>query len=117
MFSYPNLPNLSPISQGLFGDTMSKKKWDKSINQLETEIKELSQKQKNLKMRLRGLKRLVDGKNIHIIKGNRQNRLKIIWGKKDYWFHLPQTEVGIDGGMVKKITSKFIDDILDGKIG
>ena len=91
---------------------MRQKKWNKSINQLETEIKELSQKQNNLKQRLRGLKRLMSGKNIHIIKGEKQNRLKIIWGKKDYWFHLPQTEDGIDNGMVKKITSKFIDDIL-----
>jgi len=85
---------------------MKQKKWNKSINQYETkikkydtEIKELSQKQKNLTKRLRGLKRLMSGKNIYTIKGEKQNRLKILWLGKDFWFHLPNTE----GGMVVRL--------------
>ena len=106
---------------------MKQKKWNKSINQYETkikkydtEIKELSQKQKILTKRLRNLKRLMSGKNIYIIKGEKQNRLKILWLGKDYWFHLPNNTEGDDGvvddGLVSKITSKFMDDILSGKI-
>ncbi len=97
---------------------MKQKKWDKSINQLETEIKELSQKQKNLTKRLRNLKRLMSGKNIYIIKGEKQNRLKILWMGKDFWFHLPKPKLGgkVDDGVVGEITSKFIDDILSGEI-
>ena len=98
---------------------MKQKKWDKSINQLETEIKELSQKQKNLTKRLRNLKRLMSGKNIYTIKGEKQNRLKILWLGKDFWFHLPNTEGDggkVDDGVVREIKSKFIDDILSGRI-
>ena len=98
---------------------MKQKKWDKSINQLETEIKELSQKQKNLTKRLRNLKRLMSGKNIYIIKGEKQNRLKILWMGKDFWFHLPKPKGDdgvVDDGLVSKIKLKFIDEILSGKI-
>tara|TARA_B100000315_G_scaffold18998_1_gene16774 strand:+ start:230 stop:529 length:300 start_codon:yes stop_codon:yes gene_type:complete len=97
---------------------MKQKKWNKSINQYETEIKELSQKQEHLQRRLRGLKRLMTGKNIHIIEGEKQDRLKILWMGKDYWFHLPKPKLGgkVDNGVVNKITSKFIDDILSGKV-
>ena len=118
MFSYPNLPNLSPISQGIFGDIMNKKKWNKYINQLETEIIELSKKQKNIQRRLRGLKRLMSGKNIHLVRGEKYDRLKILWLGKDYWFHLPnQTEGGKSDKIVDRITTKFIGDILNGKVG
>ena len=97
---------------------MKQKKWDKSINQLETEIKELSQKQNILTKRLRNLKRLMSGKNIYLIKGEKYNRLKILWMGKDFWFHLPKPKLGVkvDDGVVGEITSKFIDDILSGEI-
>ena len=104
---------------------MKQNKWNKSLNKLETqinqyntEIKDLSKKQKNLTKRLRGLKRLMDGKNIHIIEGEKQNRIKILWLGKSFWFHLPKTKLSgkVDDGVVIKITSKFIDDILCGKV-
>ena len=91
-------------------------KWIK-INQLETEINELSVKQENLRKKLRGLIRLMKGKNYHIIKGIKQDRLKIIWLGKDYWYHLPKQKSGeIDGDYIEKIISKFIDNILNGSV-
>jgi hypothetical protein len=126
LFSYPNLHILSPIIQGNSGDTMSQSKWNKPIKQYETKIKkydtkikELSLKQKNLTKRLRGLKRLESGNNIHLIRGEKYDRLKILWLGKGYWFHLPKPkgdEGVVDDGVVSKITSKFMDDILSGKI-
>jgi hypothetical protein len=105
---------------------MKQKKWNKSINQYETkikkydtEIKELSQKQNILTKRLRNLKRLMSGKNIYIIKGEKYNRLKILWMGKDFWFHLPKPKGDggkVDDGVVREIKSKFIDDILSGRI-
>ena len=44
---------------------------------MESEISELTDRLSELKVRYRGVKRLMDNKNIHLIKGNRQNRLKI----------------------------------------
>jgi len=125
LFSYPNLHILSPIIQGNSGDTMNHSKWNKPIKQYETKIKkydtkikELSLKQKNLTKRLRGLKRLESGNNIHLIRGEKYDRLKILWLGKGYWFHLPKPKLGgkVDDGVVGEITSKFIDDILSGEI-
>ena len=104
---------------------MNQSKWNKPIKQYETkikkydtEIKELSQKQNILTKRLRNLKRLMSGKNIYLIKGEKYNRLKILWMGKDFWFHLPKPKLGgkVDDGVVGEITSKFIDDILSGEI-
>ena len=90
-----------------------KKKWKNGLVNLEKEISELTDKLYELKVGYRGVNRLIDGKNIHIIKGKKQNRLKIIWGYKFYWFHIP---TGVD---IKKrseeLTDQFIDDILSGR--
>ena len=105
---------------------MKQNKWNKSLNKLETqinqyntEIKDLSKKQKNLTKRLRGLKRLESGNNIHLIRGEKYDRLKILWLGKGYWFHLPKPKGDggeVDDGLVSKIKLKFIDEILSGKI-
>jgi len=117
LFSYLNLLKLSPISQGIFGDNMSKNKWDKYLNQLKTEITELSEKEKDLQRRFRELKRLMSGKNTHLIRGEKYDRIKILWSGKDYWFHIPNhTESGKLEKVVDRIRTKFIGDILNGKI-
>jgi len=99
--------------------------WDKPINQYETkikeyddEIKELTLKQKNLQKRVRGLKRLKSGNNIHFISDGKQDRYKILWLGKSYWYHLPKPKLGGEKGDEGyfKIMSKFLDDILSGRI-
>ena len=83
-------------------------KWDNKLNKMESEISELTDKLGELKLRYRGVKRLIDGKNFHIIKGSRQNRLKINWRGKSFWFHLPHHNY--DKVSRNKI-NEFIDNI------
>jgi len=88
-------------------------KWDNKLNKMEDEISELTDKLRELKLRYRGVKRLIDGKNIHIILGERQKRLKIFWRGKSFWFHLPHDNYDES---VEKIHSDFINKILRGDI-
>jgi len=88
-------------------------KWDNKLNKMEDEISELTDKLNELKLRYRGVKRLIDGRNIHIIIGGRQNRLKINWRGKSFWFHLPHEDYE---DSVMKIRSDFINKILRGEI-
>ena len=83
-------------------------KWDNKLNKMESEISELTDKLGELKLRYRGVKRLIDGKNFHIILGGRQNRLKINWRGKSFWFHLPHHNY--DKVSRNKI-NEFIDNI------
>ena len=87
--------------------------WDNKLNKMESEISELTDKLGELKLRYRGVKRLIDGRNFHIILGERQNRLKINWRGKSFWFHLPHHNY--DDSVVK-IHSDFINKILRGEI-
>ena len=87
-------------------------KWDNKLNKMESEISELTDKLGELKLRYRGVKRLIDGRNFHIILGERQNRLKINWRGKSFWFHLPHNYED----SVVKIHSDFINKILRGDI-
>jgi hypothetical protein len=80
---------------------------------MEDEISELTDKLRELKLRYRGVKRLIDGRNFHIILGGRQNRLKINWRGKSFWFHLPHEDYE---DSVMKIRSDFINKILRGEI-
>jgi len=89
------------------------KKWDKGLNKMESEISELTDRLSELKVRYRGVKRLMDNKNIHLIKGNRQNRLKINWRGKSFWYHLPLRYDDVD---VSNRVDEFIDKVLSGKI-
>jgi len=88
-------------------------KWDNKLNKMESEISELTDKLGELKLRYRGVKRLIDGRNFHIILGERQNRLKINWRGKSFWFHLLQHNYE---DSVVKIHSDFINKILRGEI-
>ena len=87
--------------------------WDNKLNKMEGEISELTDKLGELKLRYRGVKRLIDGRNFHIILGGRQNRLKINWRGKSFWFHLPHHNYE---DSVVKIHSDFINKILRGEI-
>ena len=87
--------------------------WDNKLNKMEEEISELTDKLGELKLRYRGVKRLIDGRNFHIILGGRQNRLKIYWRGKSFWFHLPHEDYE---DSVMKIRSDFINKILRGEI-
>ena len=87
--------------------------WDNKLNKMEKEISELTDKLGELKLRYRGVKRLIDGKNFHIIRGSRQNRLKINWRGKSFWFHLPHEDYE---DSVMNIRSDFINKILRGEI-
>ena len=87
--------------------------WDNKLNKMEGEISELTDKLGELKLRYRGVKRLINGKNFHIIKGSRQNRLKINWRGNSFWFHLPQHKYE---DSVMNIRSDFINKILRGEI-
>ena len=87
--------------------------WDNKLNKMEDEISELTDKLRELKLRYRGVKRLIDGRNFHIILGGRQNRLKINWRGKSFWFHLPHEDYE---DSVMKIRSDFINKILRGDI-
>ena len=89
------------------------KKRDKSLSKMESEISELTDRLSELKVRYRGGKRLMDNKNIHLIKGNRQNRLKINWRGKSFWYHLPLRYDDVD---VSNRVDEFIDKVLSGKI-
>jgi len=89
------------------------KKWDKGLNKMESEISELTDRLSELKVRYRGVKRLMDNKNIHLIKGNRQNRLKINWRGNSFWYHLPLRYDDVD---VSNRVDEFIDKVLSGKI-
>lgn len=89
------------------------KKRDKSLSKMESEISELTDRLSELKVRYRGVKRLMDNKNIHLIKGNRQNRLKINWRGKSFWYHLPLRYDDVD---VSNRVDEFIDKVLSGKI-
>ena len=88
-------------------------KWDNKLNKMEDEISELTDKLRELKLRYRGVKRLIDGRNFHIILGGRQNRLKINWRGKSFWFHLPHEDYE---DSVMKIRSDFINKILRDEI-
>ena len=87
--------------------------WDNKLNKMESEISELTDKLGELKLRYRGVKRLIDGRNFHIILGERQNRLKINWRGKSFWFHLPHQNYE---DSVMNIRSDFINKILRGDI-
>ena len=87
--------------------------WDNKLNKMESEISELTDKLGELKLRYRGVKRLIDGRNSHIILGERQNRLKINWRGKSFWFHLPHEDYE---DSVMNIRSDFINKILRGDI-
>ena len=87
--------------------------WDNKLNKMVGEISELEDKLGELKLRYRGVKRLIDGRNFHIILGGRQNRLKINWRGKSFWFHLPHEDYE---DSVMKIRSDFINKILRGDI-
>ena len=82
--------------------------WDNKLNKMEGEISELTDELGELKLRYRGVKRLIDGRNFHIILGGRQNRLKINWRGKSFWFHLPHHNY--DKVSRNKI-NEFIDNI------
>ena len=88
-------------------------KWDNKLNKMEDEISELTDKLRELKLRYRGVKRLIDGRNFHIILGGRQNRLKINWRGRSFWFHLPHQDYE---DSVMNIRSDFINKILRGDI-
>ena len=88
-------------------------KWDNKLNKMEDEISELTDKLNDLKLRYRGVKRLIDGRNFHIILGGRQNRLKINWRGKSFWFHLPHQDYE---DSVMNIRSDFINKILRDEI-
>jgi hypothetical protein len=88
-------------------------KWDNKLNKMEDEISELTDKLNELKLRYRGVKRLIDGRNFHIILGGRQNRLKINWRGKSFWFHLPHQDYE---DSVMNIRSDFINKILRDEI-
>ena len=88
-------------------------KWDNKLNKMEDEISELTDKLRELKLRYRGVKRLIGGRNFHIILGGRQNRLKINWRGKSFWFHLPHEDYE---DSVMNIRSDFINKILRGEI-
>ena len=83
-------------------------KWDNKLNKMESEISELTDKLGELKLRDRGVKRLIDGRNFHIILGGRQNRLKINFRGRSFWFHLPHHNY--DKVSRNKI-NEFIDNI------
>ena len=87
--------------------------WDNKLNKIEDEISELTDKLNELKLRYRGVKRLIEGRNFHIILGGRQNRLKINWRGKSFWFHLPHEDYE---DSVMKIRSDFINKILRDEI-
>ena len=87
--------------------------WDNKLNKIEDEISELTDKLRELKLRYRGVKRLIEGRNFHIILGGRQNRLKINWRGKSFWFHLPHHNYE---DSVMKIRSDFINKILRDEI-
>ena len=88
-------------------------KWDNKLNKMEDEISELTDKLNELKLRYRGVKRLIKGRNFHIILGGRQNRLKINWRGKSFWFHLPHQDYE---DSVMNIRSDFINKILRDEI-
>jgi hypothetical protein len=88
-------------------------KWDNKLNKIEDEISELTDKLNELKLRYRGVKRLIDGRNFHIILGGRQNRLKINWRGNSFWFHLPHHNYE---DSVMNIRSDFINKILRDEI-
>ena len=82
--------------------------WEKYISEMEKLISEITDELDEYKQKYRGVKRLIDGKNFHIILGNRQNRLKINWRGKSFWFHLPHHNY--DKVSRNKI-NEFIDNI------
>ncbi len=89
------------------------KSWDNKLNNMESDISDLTDKLRDMKLRYRGIKRLIEGKNSHIIFGSRQNRLKIFWKGKSFWYHLPFQNYKKS---VEKIRSDFIDKVLSGEI-
>jgi hypothetical protein len=87
--------------------------WDNKLNKMEEEISELTDKLGELKLRYRGVKRLIGGRNFHIILGGRQNRLKINWRGKSFWFHLPHQDYD---KVSRNKLNEFIDNILNGSV-
>ena len=87
--------------------------WEKYISEMENLISEITEELDEYKEKYRGVKRLIDGKNFHIIRGSRQNRLKINWRGKSFWFHLPHEDYE---DSVMNIRSDFINKILRGEI-
>jgi len=103
------------------------KKWDKhltkletKIEELETEIEDLSHKQKNLQRRYKVIKGLMGGKYTYIQKSTENwSRLRIDWEGNNF-FHIPHPNQGrvitLDDDRVKKVITKFINNVLDGKV-
>jgi hypothetical protein len=87
--------------------------WEKYISEMENLISEITEELDEYKEKYRGVKRIIDGKNFHIIRGSRQNRLKINWRGKSFWFHLPHQDYE---DSVMKIRSDFINKILRDEI-
>jgi hypothetical protein len=92
------------------------KKWDKYLNKLETEIEDLSYKQKNLQRRYKVLKGLMGKKYTYIQKSTENwTRLRIDWEGNNF-FHIPHPNQGkitnLDDGRVKRVVIKFVNDIL-----
>jgi hypothetical protein len=96
------------------------KKWDKHLTKLENEIEDLSHKQKILQRRYKVLKGLMGGKYTYIQKSTENwSRLRIDWVGNNF-FHIPHPNQGrvitLDDDRVKKVITKFINNVLDGKV-
>ena len=96
------------------------KKWDKHLTKLENEIEDLSHKQKILQRRYKVLKGLMGGKYTYIQKSTENwSRLRIDWEGNNF-FHIPHPNQGrvitLDDDRVKKVITKFINNVLDGKV-
>jgi len=92
------------------------KKWDKYLNKLETEIDDLSHKQKNLQRRYKVLKGLMGGRYTYIQKSTENwTRLRIDWEGNNF-FHISHPNQGkitnLDDGRVKRVVIKFVNDLL-----
>jgi len=96
------------------------KKWDKHLTKLENEIEDLSHKQKILQRRYKVLKGLMGGKYTYIQKSTENwSRLRIDLDGSNF-FHISHPNQGrvinLDDDRVKKVITKFINNVLDGKI-
>ena len=97
------------------------KRWDKYLTKLENEIEDLSYKQKNLKKRLKVMKGLMDGKYTYIQKSTENwSRLRVDLDGSTF-FHISHPNQGkvisLDDGRVKRVITKFINNVLGGKVG
>jgi len=89
------------------------KSWDKKLKDMESDISDMTDKLKDLKSRYSGVRKLINGKNINLIEGKKQNRLRINYRGKGIWYHIPN-HVDIEKRSVQ-ITNQFIDEILSGR--